>query len=331
MFERVPSAFPARLPVAVIRLGPSLEEAAEPPGQAIDARRRDGARWIAIDGTQPQSALPVAAAPPMLWLCRRGRMTLALDDGTIQLEAGQYCVTDDGMRLDAATAPGRDCGWIALVLPARLGARLYERFHGGPAVAPLAFCEHGDLSALASDAELDRLERSMSLPADASAIADLGCALLARLVESQRTHAPRIARTSGRTIEHRRHLYARLLRVRILVAHGVARDYSMRQLARIASLSVWHFVRIFGRVFGETPHRFLTRARLEHAARLLVETETPIGAIAERLGFENRCAFARLYHGHYGVPASVYRRDARRVAQASRSAGVQHAPHAAHA
>ena len=52
---------------------------------------------------------------------------------------------------------------------------------------------------------------------------------------------------------------------------------------------------------------------------LLVETETPIGAIAERLGFENRCAFARLYHGHDGVPASVYRRDARRVARTRRT------------
>ena len=172
MFERLSPTFPARLPVAVIRLGAPAGDTTEPPGQAIDARRRDGARWIAIDGTQALANLTVASAPPMLWLCRRGRLAITLEEGTLQLDPGQYCVTDDGVRLEANSGPARDSAWIALVLPARLGARLYERCHGGPAAGPLAFSEHGELSELAAGLDIDRLERAIATPADAGAIAD---------------------------------------------------------------------------------------------------------------------------------------------------------------
>ena len=56
-------------------------------------------------------------------------------------------------------------------------------------------------------------------------------------------------------------------------------------LARAALASEAHFIRSFKREFGETPHRYLQRRRIERAADALRETDTPVTQIALDVGF----------------------------------------------
>jgi len=56
-------------------------------------------------------------------------------------------------------------------------------------------------------------------------------------------------------------------------------------LARTALASEAHFIRSFKREFGETPHRYLQRRRIERAADRLRETDDPITQIALDVGF----------------------------------------------
>jgi AraC-like DNA-binding protein len=80
------------------------------------------------------------------------------------------------------------------------------------------------------------------------------------------------------------------------------------ELACVAGLSPYHFLRTFKRVTGVTPHQWLLRARLRDAARRLVETRAPITEIALDVGFEDLSNFIRTFRAEFGVSPSRYRR-----------------------
>jgi AraC-like DNA-binding protein len=78
-----------------------------------------------------------------------------------------------------------------------------------------------------------------------------------------------------------------------------------------AGLSPFHFLRLFTRVLGVTPHQYLVRARLRRAARLLAEDERSITDVAYDVGFGDLSNFVRTFHR----AARVSPRDFRRLAQ----------------
>jgi AraC family transcriptional regulator len=85
----------------------------------------------------------------------------------------------------------------------------------------------------------------------------------------------------------------------------------LESAAAEAGLSPFHFLRLFTRVLGVTPHQYLVRARLRRAARLLAEDERPITDVAYDVGFGDLSNFVRTFHR----AARVSPRDFRRLAQ----------------
>lgn len=81
--------------------------------------------------------------------------------------------------------------------------------------------------------------------------------------------------------------------------------------ARQAGLSPFHFLRLFARVIGVTPHQYLVRARLRRAARLLAEVEMSVTDIAYDVGFGDLSNFVRSFRRAAGVSPSGFRRAAR--------------------
>lgn len=77
--------------------------------------------------------------------------------------------------------------------------------------------------------------------------------------------------------------------------------------ARRAGLSPFHFLRLFARVLGVTPHQYLMRARLRRAARLLAEDAQPITAIAFDVGFGDLSNFVRSFHRAAGMSPRRFR------------------------
>src|SRR5262249_44446121 len=81
------------------------------------------------------------------------------------------------------------------------------------------------------------------------------------------------------------------------------------RLARMASYSPWHFIRAFRAAYQQTPHAFLVDQRLQRARRLLRSSHLAVAEIALASGFENRCAFSRLFRQRFGVTAGAMRRS----------------------
>jgi AraC family transcriptional regulator len=81
--------------------------------------------------------------------------------------------------------------------------------------------------------------------------------------------------------------------------------------AREAGLSAFRFLRVFGAVVGVTPHQYLVRCRLRHAARLLADDTRPITDVALEVGFADLSNFVRTFHRAAGVSPRRFRQAAR--------------------
>jgi len=94
--------------------------------------------------------------------------------------------------------------------------------------------------------------------------------------------------------------------VEFIHAH-YADNLSLTQVAASASLSQYHFLRLFKRQIGMTPHAYLRCLRLQRAALLLTRSDEPISDIASRLGFSSPAHFTEAFRHHYGFTPSQYR------------------------
>jgi AraC family transcriptional regulator len=88
---------------------------------------------------------------------------------------------------------------------------------------------------------------------------------------------------------------------------------SLTDLARLAGLSPFHFLRVFRATTGLTPHQHLLRTRLRAGAAYLARTDTPITEVALAAGFEDLSNFTRSFRAEYGLTPSRYRVQIRQV------------------
>lgn len=99
----------------------------------------------------------------------------------------------------------------------------------------------------------------------------------------------------------------RLLRARDAMDRTYAEPLDIPHLAAVANVSEAHFIRSFRSVFGETPHRYLQRRRVERAMFLLRETARSVTDICFDVGFTSRGTFSRTFRDIVGESASDYR------------------------
>ena len=90
---------------------------------------------------------------------------------------------------------------------------------------------------------------------------------------------------------------------------GCREPLSLTELAASAGFSPFHFLRVFRRVTGVTPHQYLLGARLRLAARMLLDTHRPVTEIAYEVGFQDLSNFVRTFHRVIGCSPRTYRRD----------------------
>ena len=102
-------------------------------------------------------------------------------------------------------------------------------------------------------------------------------------------------------------LNRRMLRARDAIDRAYADPLDIPRLASVASVSEAHFIRTFRTTFGETPHRYLQRRRVERAMFMLRETKRSITDICLEVGFTSLGTFSRTFHDIVGRTPREFR------------------------
>jgi AraC-like DNA-binding protein len=90
------------------------------------------------------------------------------------------------------------------------------------------------------------------------------------------------------------------------------RPIDLEDAAAQAGISPFHFLRLFSDVLGVTPHQYLVRSRLRHAARRLANDDSSITDIAYDVGFNDLSNFVRTFHRAAGASPQKFRKALRR-------------------
>ncbi len=137
--------------------------------------------------------------------------------------------------------------------------------------------------------------------------------LLLALVEVDSKIQGEIDRMPAVRAATRGELYRRIHSARDFMEAGLSGPLTIQEIASAAAFSPFHFLRIFKQVFGETPHQYLTRRRLESAKSLLKNTEISITDVCLTIGFESLGSFSWMFRRHVGVSPEAYRNHVRKL------------------
>lgn len=133
---------------------------------------------------------------------------------------------------------------------------------------------------------------------------EIGMLLASRFVEilSGRTQRPAAVRGSDRR---------RAVEAALWIDANAHEPIDLESTAREFGLSSFHFLRLFAKVLGVTPHQYLIRSRLRRAARLLADDTRSITEIALDVGFADLSNFVRTFHRVAAVSPRSFRRAAK--------------------
>lgn len=99
----------------------------------------------------------------------------------------------------------------------------------------------------------------------------------------------------------------KLRQVTEFIADNYSKDLKLNELAHVAGMSSFHFVREFKRTTGTTPHQYLIKFRIERAKALLAKNELPLTEVGLRSGFSHQSHFTRLFRRITGTTPHSYR------------------------
>jgi AraC family transcriptional regulator len=136
----------------------------------------------------------------------------------------------------------------------------------------------------------------------------LAISLVARLVQ---TYSSDWSRGTNPAAVRARLDERRVRRVIDFMTANIDQDISIDDLAAVACLSPFHFIRMFQKAVGKTPSRYLSGLRLERAKTLLVLGKAPLVDIALSCCFSSQSNFTRAFHRATGMTPNDYRHSVR--------------------
>ncbi len=101
------------------------------------------------------------------------------------------------------------------------------------------------------------------------------------------------------------YLYQRIVHSKLFIDRNYAESIDINNIADEACFSKFHFIRLFKKIYGRTPHQYLIRVRMEKALQLLKSGRTVSEACFE-VGFESVSTFSGLFKKIYGTEPSLY-------------------------
>lgn len=102
------------------------------------------------------------------------------------------------------------------------------------------------------------------------------------------------------------YLYKRIVQAKMFIDEHFAEQIDIDNIADEACFSKFHFIRLFKKTYGKTPHQYLTYTRLENAKQLLKKDMT-VTEVCFSVSFDSLSSFTGLFKREVGMTPSEYR------------------------
>lgn len=101
------------------------------------------------------------------------------------------------------------------------------------------------------------------------------------------------------------YLYRRIVQAKLFIDSNYADTIDLDNIAEESYFSKFHFIRQFKKIYGKTPHQYLTIVRIEKSMQLL-RTDVPVSEVCYFVGFESLSSFSGLFKRIVGLTPSSY-------------------------
>ncbi|HLA64291.1 MAG TPA: AraC family transcriptional regulator [Rhodothermales bacterium] len=273
-------------PTVLLRVAARDEYRPDIPGPLSLFANRRGTSVVRVGGVAtrvPEGAYTLTNSGDRYTLeIERPAETLNLHVGGGVAEAVYHAlVTPDDRLLDAPEASG---------MPARGPLRFVPRLHARDAAFELHYARLFRVAEGATEA----LDEALAV-------------LLRHLLVVHRGVLAEVARVPAASPAVRAELYGRLARALDLARTDYARPLALDELATAAALSKYHFLRLFARTFGQTPHQYVAGLRMEAARRLLRASVLGVAEVGMAVGYDDPSVFSRTFRRHVGASPVLFR------------------------
>jgi AraC-like DNA-binding protein len=232
------------------------------------------------------------------WYClefvNRGKGSLHLAGNDHELHPGSFFIYGPGMPHRIESQPSNPLGKYFVGFTGS-GVEEFLLKYGIP-LGMVARCMKGEPVRRAFDTLIDRGVRK-------SRLARPLCALITRqLLLMCRDDAASPVNTDSPAFS----LYNR---ARTFIETHYLSIQTLDAVAKGCQLEAPYLCRLFARYHDESPYQFLTRMRMDHASRLLLEPDASVRSVAEALGFKDPFHFSRVFKAIHHVPPSRFRQS----------------------
>lgn len=101
----------------------------------------------------------------------------------------------------------------------------------------------------------------------------------------------------------------RMARVKAYIEDNLHRTIGLAEMADVAALSQFHFLRVFKRSTGMTPRAYVWSRRVERAKKLLAQRSEPIAHVGFMCGFSSQSHFTKVFKSQTGVTPGAYKQS----------------------
>jgi AraC-like DNA-binding protein len=121
------------------------------------------------------------------------------------------------------------------------------------------------------------------------------------------------------------YLYRRIVQAKLYIDSHFAEPIALDAISDEAYFSKFHFIRTFRKIYGMTPHQYLTAVRIRQT-KLLLKNGSSVSEACFSVGFDSLSSFTGLFKRQTGITPSAYRKQQLNLQQSTQNAPLNYIP-----
>ena len=121
------------------------------------------------------------------------------------------------------------------------------------------------------------------------------------------------------------YLYKRIVQAKLFMDNHYGEAIDLNNIADEAYYSKFHFIRLFRKIYGKSPHQYLTSVRIENA-KILLQHEVPVTETCFMVGFDSAGSFTQLFKRYTNLSPSTYKQQFKKRREQIKNTPLQFIP-----